>query len=466
MLSFNFRNSYRAREIYDAIQGKSTALLQSILNDTDPSVQSGIYFDYANANQTPGENDTEYNNRIKVYTFHSNTPGTFAFVSFLHIAVHSCDLKYSGNNSSLVDATALEILNILISFCLKHAGTPWTSEYRIDSNTTVYNTYSHKYRNVNINHTAQHFAAILKSTNDSKTLKMCIENLVKYQNSLKKAITLENDTPMQSVPSSVFKSWEKLLFNEKFSDIIFEVVDDSVEPSTVKQLYAHRNILACSSDYFDSMLTGLWKEASNETHSIIKVNQKFEVYKNLLRFIYTGQVEKQILTDHAMDLLDLAAQGQYDGLTSLCELEAIKLMRLKNVIGMLLASYRFDLRRLKDASHNFIKKNSSLLMFDTEFMSLSQSHKEIWDDIKKASGQNNDVDNNNNNNDDGAEAKEDDNHIFNDDNNNDDNHNDNDNFDDDDDNFDDDDDDDDDDDNNNDNNDEDIQTSNKRQRGN
>ena len=160
----------------------------------------------------------------------------------------------------------------------------------------------------------------------------------------------------------------------------FSITDESVSPPTVSKLYAHRNILASSSDYFDVMLSGKWKEtqSSSASHATIKVNQTLDVYNCLLTFIYTGTIDTAIVSNHYLELLDLAVQGQYDALSSLCELEAVKNITTTNVLNMLLSSYRYELKHLKDACLSFVKNNVHLV-FDSLLL---QNHPEIAEEIK------------------------------------------------------------------------------------
>lgn len=63
-----------------------------------------------------------------------------------------------------------------------------------------------------------------------------------------------SSVPMQMIPSTVCNTFRSLLFSDKFADVIFEITDDSESPPTVTRLFAHKNILASSSVYYDTML--------------------------------------------------------------------------------------------------------------------------------------------------------------------------------------------------------------------
>lgn len=243
-----------------------------------------------------------------------------------------------------------------------------------------------QYSRIGIRGIAKDLAEFLKSTNRNRpqlnNLAYCIEKLV------------DNDentasVSMQSIPTTVFNTFKSLLFSEKFADVIFEITDDSESSPTVTRLFAHKSILASSSIYFETMLSGDWNETSNgnQSHAIIKVNHNLDVYRCLLTFIYTGEIDTDIVDKHSLELLDLAAQGEYDALTSMCQIKAIKIIAVNNVVHMLLSSYRHSLDLLRHACFEFIKANSVSLMFNESFMELAQSHKQIWKHAKKALGQ-------------------------------------------------------------------------------
>ena len=78
------------------------------------------------------------------------------------------------------------------------------------------------------------------------------------------------------------KNYEKMLFNEQYSDIFFMVKGEKIP--------AIRCIVASSSEVFHSLLYGQMKESNSKE---IKLNDPLiepECFKDLLRYIYTGSV--------------------------------------------------------------------------------------------------------------------------------------------------------------------------------
>lgn len=204
----------------------------------------------------------------------------------------------------------------------------------------------------------------------------------------KKEVVSSTTIDCQSVPKPVFNTWKSLLFSEKYADVVFEVTDETVNPSTITNLYGHRCVITTSSQYFDAMLSGNWLEShGSNNQAIIKVNENLAVYKCLLTYIYTGIIDNVVVSSHSLELLDLAAQCQYEVLTSLCELQAVKIINVGNVVSLLLSSNRYELTTLKKACLTFIKNNSSLLLFDNRLIELSTTHKKLFNEIKMALGQ-------------------------------------------------------------------------------
>jgi len=82
----------------------------------------------------------------------------------------------------------------------------------------------------------------------------------------------------EDFPSSVSKSWQKLLKEEKFSDVTL-VCEDS------QQIKAHKVILSSSSIFFNNILT-----ENDHKHPLIYLKGvKHKRLKHLIEFIYSGE---------------------------------------------------------------------------------------------------------------------------------------------------------------------------------
>ena len=267
-------------EIYDAIMGNSPSLLESVLETIDPAlVQPAILFRWSEYEMEDDEEHDDYIARtgITKFTFGAAHEDRTTIVSLLHIAVYNC-YKNKGFTSSGNARTSLQILDILLKFHLKYADNKnWSRPYHISHDTLIFNVPGFYYASYS-NLYPKHFAAKLKAMQDSDTLGVCIDKLIKYENDLKaimlakKEVISSTAIDMQSVPKPVFNTWKSLLFSEKYADVVFEVTDETVTPPTITNLYGHRCIITTSSQYFDAMLSGNWLE-SHGNQAIIKVNE-------------------------------------------------------------------------------------------------------------------------------------------------------------------------------------------------
>jgi hypothetical protein len=85
-------------------------------------------------------------------------------------------------------------------------------------------------------------------------------------------------------PDSVTSNLSKLLFMEEFSDVI--IVAGQVPDQ--QKIFAHKQILAASSEVFQKMLFGPFVEGSRKEVQIPNITPV--TLKSLLKFIYTGKV--------------------------------------------------------------------------------------------------------------------------------------------------------------------------------
>lgn len=76
----------------------------------------------------------------------------------------------------------------------------------------------------------------------------------------------------------------KLVANDSFADVYFEVEG--------KRIPAHRNILSCRCEYFAIMLSksAAFRE-SNQQNPIYLPNISYEIFKQVLVFLYTGHFD-------------------------------------------------------------------------------------------------------------------------------------------------------------------------------
>eukprot|EP00899_Mesostigma_viride_P012907 jgi/Mesvir1/21617/Mv04040-RA.1 len=115
--------------------------------------------------------------------------------------------------------------------------------------------------------------------------------------------------PVVIPPCSLSTDLGSLFDSEEFKDVTFLVDGETVS--------AHKLILCARSPVFKAMLTGPMREGSENRITIPEV--RMEVFKILLRFVYTGQVDEELDTAMTQHLLAAADQFGLDRLRVICE---------------------------------------------------------------------------------------------------------------------------------------------------
>jgi speckle-type POZ protein len=151
---------------------------------------------------------------------------------------------------------------------------------------------------------------------------------------------------------------EQLFGKSLHSDVIF-VADG-------KEFHAHEALVAdrCPVLFMEN-------PRKKQQMNCIEVPEGAQVFKELLRFIYTGKCED--LQSVAQDLLVAAEKYKVSRLKSVCEQELIKQTNETNVTHLLVLAHLQGASGLKQKIWEFIDGNSSIKQ-SKEWMILSQTH--------------------------------------------------------------------------------------------
>ncbi|XP_033217127.1 speckle-type POZ protein-like isoform X2 [Belonocnema kinseyi] len=162
-----------------------------------------------------------------------------------------------------------------------------------------------------------------------------------------------------------------LLFLKGFdASINDETFSDAVLFLDEKKIYAHKMILSSRSPVFRQMFLTNMKE-SNSNEARVK-NIRIEVFNELLRFMYTGKVEK--LNELCLDIFRAAHFYQIDDLTLICENVLRKTLKIENSIDILKLSDEYDAESLKKYCVVFIMKNFKAVMKTPSYLNLYKTH--------------------------------------------------------------------------------------------
>lgn len=113
---------------------------------------------------------------------------------------------------------------------------------------------------------------------------------------------------------------------------------------SIKEIKAHKVLLAARSPVFESMLTNGMIESSSNVIEVSDID--YEVMKEMIDFMYTGFVSN--LSKYALDLLFAAEKYHLRGLKVICENYLKTHLNQDNVISILLAADLLSLNGLKN----------------------------------------------------------------------------------------------------------------------
>ncbi|CAB9517524.1 BTB/POZ [Seminavis robusta] len=184
----------------------------------------------------------------------------------------------------------------------------------------------------------------------------------------------------QPTPRSTVGTWKALLFSEDFSDVTF------VFDSTDDVLYAHKCVLAASSNYFAAYFKGPWGKLSQHKSGTWKTDVPYPVMRAILAYIYTGDLDEVVLLEPQQlgDSLAIAVQYQLKDLQDYIEAAMKKAMSLSSVKETLLMAHLHDLSGLKNACFDFIRRNAAEALFVPEITSIAQEYPDLWSETAMA----------------------------------------------------------------------------------
>ncbi|CRL03929.1 CLUMA_CG017050, isoform A [Clunio marinus] len=119
-----------------------------------------------------------------------------------------------------------------------------------------------------------------------------------------------------------------LFLNKQYSDFTFKVGENMFP--------VHKNVLSYRSSVFQKMFSGGFRESSSKCQEIIDVHP--EVFKEMLRFIYTGNVED--LNNNAEELLAVADRYHVTDLQKLCKIYLMSNLSEENALKYFELSHR------------------------------------------------------------------------------------------------------------------------------
>ena len=167
--------------------------------------------------------------------------------------------------------------------------------------------------------------------------------------------------------SLLAKQMHSLVLNPSFSDVSFEVEG--------KIIPAHKNILVCRSEYFRAMLSenGAFKESHQS--SIYMNDMSYDIFVQVLHFVYTGHVDVTNLPYYtAVELMRAADEMNLTDLDKLCIFHIFEMMNQDNVIKIYKEAHIRNpvIQSVVTMCHDFMKDDFAYISRTEDFCSLSQ----------------------------------------------------------------------------------------------
>ena len=172
-------------------------------------------------------------------------------------------------------------------------------------------------------------------------------------------------------------SFDSSMSQNKFSDVKLVILPKE-SGSTAIEFPAHKVILAARSPVFAKMFEHDMQESSSNRVKVDDVQPN--VFKEMLTYIYTGQVPKFGDQDMVYDLLYVADKYQLDHLKSLCEQQLISTLQTWNAARIIQFAHLHNAPELKRVTLRFISKNATAIRATKEWEQVKQCP-EILDEV-------------------------------------------------------------------------------------
>ena len=135
-----------------------------------------------------------------------------------------------------------------------------------------------------------------------------------------------------------------------------------------------------------SMFAGMMKSGMKEAEQgKTDLKCSFTVGKELVRFIYTGKVEEEILVENVVEFLELGERLGMDTLKMFAEDKMLNILDMENMTRFFVAGDHYGARRIREKAKSLLKINLRKMMenpgWENEFGSKKELILELWKDF-------------------------------------------------------------------------------------
>jgi speckle-type POZ protein len=169
---------------------------------------------------------------------------------------------------------------------------------------------------------------------------------------------------------------EELFDDMSFSDVIFKVGGS--------EFPAHKIILAARSEVFKAMFQHATKEKS--TNHVEIDDTEPEIFKELLRFIYSGRLTAATMEKMAVGLLVVADKYLLTELKAACVRHLIRFMSIENCLELLLLSecnYHHPAYGLREEAINFFRLHPAEVILTDGWKKAKQENLALLFDVQE-----------------------------------------------------------------------------------
>lgn len=179
--------------------------------------------------------------------------------------------------------------------------------------------------------------------------------------------------PQITISQWVANTYRDLCLSPQYSDITIVCVDGV-------ELPAHCNVLAAASS--------VWKAAFPKDGSQrLTIKRKSHVMKAVLQFIYTGQLDEDVLETETATLLSISTEYQLEALEQLCAGKCGERLTIQNVRIMLEIGERHQARWIKKECLDFLQRQPlPVVLGHSKILAFAKENPKLWQEILMAVG--------------------------------------------------------------------------------
>ena len=147
------------------------------------------------------------------------------------------------------------------------------------------------------------------------------------------------------------------------------------------ELHYTQFLMSASPMFAGMMETGLKEAKEGKTD----IQSSFTVGKELVRFIYTGNIEEDILVEHVVEFLELGERLVMDTLKMFAEDKMLNILNMENMTRFYVVGDRYGAGRIREEAKSLCKINLKKMMenpgWENEFGSKKELITELWKDF-------------------------------------------------------------------------------------